>query len=153
MSLDHFSSLGSWQRDQRWDLIRGKSSSEHSIELSSSGACRLAVPSSPASLSIWCVKSGTNSMLFIHLTEKTKRTTTGCHTLFEKLDFCPKIQFRQPPIFSRVFHPKKNPQFSWEIKAEFMDKNEDFEQCVNLTMIRSHLEAFQIQVQMAFYIL
>ncbi len=34
-----------------------------------------------------------------------------------------------------------------------MDKNEDFEQCVNLTMIRSHLEAFQIQVQMAFYIL
>ena len=32
--------------------------------------------------------------------------------------------------FSRVFHPKKNQQFSREIKVEFLDKkNEDFEQC------------------------
>ena len=31
--------------------------------------------------------------------------------------------------FSRVFHPK-NRQFSQEIKVEFLDKNEDFEQCV-----------------------
>ena len=32
--------------------------------------------------------------------------------------------------FSRVFHPK-NRQFFQKIKVEFLDKNEDFEQCVN----------------------
>ena len=31
--------------------------------------------------------------------------------------------------FSRVFQPKKNRQFSREIKVEFLDRNEDFEQC------------------------
>ena len=32
--------------------------------------------------------------------------------------------------FSRVFHPKKNRQFSQEIQVDFLDKkNEDFEQC------------------------
>mgnify|MGYP001271294805 CR=1 FL=1 len=33
--------------------------------------------------------------------------------------------------FSRVFQQqKKNRQFSLEIKVEFLDKNEDFKQCV-----------------------
>ena len=38
--------------------------------------------------------------------------------------------------FSRVFHPKKIDNFSREIKVEFLEKNEDFEQCTvrNLTI-------------------
>ena len=73
-------------------------------------------------------------------------------TLFEKSNFCPNIFTSFSPnfffltmflvksksstakkpkttTFSRVFHPK-NRQFSQEIKVEFLDKNEDFEQCV-----------------------
>ena len=79
-------------------------------------------------------------------------------TLFEKFNFCPKIQFWQnhniftslsPNFFGQFFSwnqscqqlksPKpqhfqdfftqKNRQFSREIKVKFLDKNEDFEQC------------------------
>ena len=72
-------------------------------------------------------------------------------TLFEKSNFCPKIQFWQNPNISRVFYPnfswqffwwnqscqqlkspkpqhfhefftQKNPQFSREIKVDFLNK-------------------------------
>ena len=81
-------------------------------------------------------------------------------TLFEKSNFCPKIQFWQnhniftslsPNFFGQFFSwnqscqqlksPKpqhfqdfftqKNRQFSREIKVKFLDKNEDFEQCAH----------------------
>ena len=45
--------------------------------------------------------------------------------------------------FSRVFYPK-NRQFSREIKVEFLDKNEDFEQCVNQFLLRKYLESCKI---------
>ena len=77
-------------------------------------------------------------------------------TLFEKTNFCPKIQFWQnyniftsfspnffltiflvkwklstakkskTPTFSRVFHPKTTRQFSQQIKVEFLDKKWSF---------------------------
>ena len=43
-------------------------------------------------------------------------------TLFEKSNFCPKIQFWQNPNIFTSFSPKKNRQFSREIKVEFLDK-------------------------------
>ena len=86
--------------------------------------------------------------------------TSCCYTLFEKSNFCPKIQFWQNPniftsfspnffltiflvksklstakkskatTFSRVFYPKKSTIFSGNQKLNFWTKNEDFEQCV-----------------------
>ena len=88
-------------------------------------------------------------------------TMMHCYTLFEKSNFCPKIQFWQNPqhyyeffthffltIFlvksklstskeaktktlSRVFHPKKIDNFSPEIKVEFLDKKWRFRTVCN----------------------
>ena len=90
---------------------------------------------------------------------KVKYLTTLC-TLFEKSNFCPKIQFWQnsniftsfsskffltiflvksklstakkskTTTFSRVFHPPKIDNFLGKLKLNFWTKNEDFEQCV-----------------------
>ena len=87
------------------------------------------------------------------------------HTLFEKSNFCPKIQFWPNPniftsfspkifltiflvksklssakkskttTFSQDFHPKQFNNFSREIKVEFLDKNVDFEQCEHRVFI------------------
>ena len=40
-------------------------------------------------------------------------STTLLFTLFEKSNFCPKIQFWQKPTFSRVFHPNKKSKISY----------------------------------------
>ena len=88
--------------------------------------------------------------------------------LFEKSNFCPKIQFCQTPNIFTSFSAKffwhffswnqscqqlkspkpqhfheffiqKNRQFSQEIEVEFFDKNEDFEQCVFARKIMNNL--------------
>ena len=93
--------------------------------------------------------------------EITKKSLIILHiiTLFEKSNFCPKIQFWQKPniftsfssnifltiflvksklstakkskttTFSRVFHPKKIDNYLGKSKLIFRTKNEAFEQC------------------------
>jgi len=55
--------------------------------------------------------------------------------------------------FSRVFHQKKNRQLFWEIKVEFLDKNEDFEQCILSPRFASNLDSvLELMIESVTYI-
>ena len=56
-------------------------------------------------------------------------------TLFEKSNFCPKIQFWPKPQHFHEFFTQKINNFLGKSKLNFWTKNEDFEQCATFTYL------------------
>ena len=53
---------------------------------------------------------------------KTRKSVAMMHTIIKVKFLSKKFNFDKTPSISRVFHPKKNREFSREIKVEFLDK-------------------------------